>query len=80
MIFTCPKCGSHFFGTFKYHDVMGKSPASTFHNKGFVHGEYYGQCNRHQYENTDCRFTWHRSPAEDAVVIKEEQWPPPEKV
>ena len=50
--FTCPNCGSHAFGTFKYHPAMGKQyPADT----------RVGSCHEHySTSESTCRFTWNR--------------------
>lgn len=72
--FTCPKCGSHAFGTYA---TQGPSAEHTTS----VDGKYRGMCHgrvtvqrftgRHQTNPTEvCDFDWQRSEEEDAKVFK----------
>ncbi len=62
--FTCPNCGSHFFGTYRYEAAMGDKYKS---------GTQVGKCNRHQHELSDCRFEWDRSNIEQESTAMYEQ-------
>lgn len=62
--FTCPNCGSHHFGTFKYHPSMGSEfPANT----------RVGTCNEHGHSGNGCTFRWNRDDKaqEDACMYQQ---------
>lgn len=49
--FTCPKCGSHMFGTHKQHESMGDA---------YPHGTSVGSCHAYVQGQGKCRFQWNR--------------------
>lgn len=67
--FTCPNCGSHYFGTYTYIDRMGTK---------FPHGTRVGECHAHHHAPSTCRFEWDRgdSSVESQVMYEqtEEEW------
>lgn len=67
--FTCPKCGSHMFGTTKNFRGFFKN---------FPEGVRVGQCNEHQYSLNNCEFVWNRDdPEQESQVMYQqtrEEW------
>lgn len=68
--FTCPNCGSHYFGTYKHHSAMGDQ---------YPHGTSVGCCHAHHHDpSSTCRFTWNRDDkeAEDKAIYHQtkEEW------
>ena len=67
--FTCPQCGSHYFGTHMHHPVMGDRypPKASI---GSCHGYYHAQ--------SECRYQWNRDdPVAEALCMSTptpEEW------
>lgn len=57
--FTCPNCGSHFFGTYRHHRTMGDK---------YPHDTSVGNCQEYLHAKSACRFQWNR---DDAVAEAE---------
>lgn len=50
--FTCPQCGSHYFGTHVHHRVMGDK---------YPHLTRVGQCGARRHDaSSQCKFEWNR--------------------
>ena len=64
--FTCPKCGSHMFGTHMHHSVMGDK---------YPHGASVGKCQGYLHEASDCRYEWRRDDASAEAECMYEQTP-----
>lgn len=58
--FTCPKCGSHFFGTSVLRGPDGQK-------------QTFGRCHENQYSANGCDFTWDRDDAEAEAKAMYEQ-------
>lgn len=67
--FTCPKCGSHYFGTHKHYAVMGSK---------YKAGTMVGTCHENLHSGNGCAFEWDRSDvaAESACMYEQtpEEW------
>ena len=67
--FTCPNCGGHRFGSFKWHEKMGGK---------YPHMTFIGRCHENTYTNNDCTFEWVRDDPvqESACMYKQskEEW------
>jgi predicted RNA-binding Zn-ribbon protein involved in translation (DUF1610 family) len=57
--FTCPNCGSHFFGTTTWFAKMNRDLVYSYVN--YEPGTQVGFCHAHQHTGNGCRFTWDRS-------------------
>ena len=64
--FTCPDCGSHYFGTHTHHRAMGDK---------YEHGTKVGKCHEHQHSGNGCTFEWNRGDPEAEAVAMYEQTP-----
>lgn len=62
--FTCPKCGSHHFGTADPTFAERKKPASIEESRFDFNNHAIGHCNGYIKESdtkiTQCRFNWRR--------------------
>jgi len=64
--FTCPDCGSHYFGTHTHHRAMGEK---------YEHGTKVGKCNAHQHTGNGCAFEWNRDDPEAEAIAMYKQTP-----
>ncbi len=64
--FTCPACGSHFFGTRKHYAVMGDA---------YPTGTAVGMCNARQHQPSTCGFEWNRDDPQAEAQCMYEQTP-----
>lgn len=62
--FTCPQCGSHYFGTGRYLSVMGDK---------YEHNTQVGYCQAWQHEPSDCRYEWNRDNKEQEAACMYQQ-------
>lgn len=71
--YVCPACGNQgFFGTFKYHELMGKNPQSAWHGKGFQTGEHISYCSANQHiPGVKCSHHWKRDPEIDKLHFRD---------
>lgn len=73
--FTCPNCGSHYFGTFTNEAVR---PGGALIDPNFPKQASVGHCNEHGHTGNGCQFRWNRNDAEmEAKCIYEqtlEEW------
>ena len=66
--FTCPKCGSHMFGTHINH--------KTFNGDKFPENARIGNCNENEYSLNECDFQWNRDiPEEEEAKAMYRQTP-----
>lgn len=62
--FTCPKCGSHYFGT---------SVNRLGYDKDFPAEANIGTCNSHQHTGNGCTFKWNRDVKEQETSVMYQQ-------